>query len=392
MIALLGHGAALALRSLLAPWLLLARWWHLAAQAKPNGSPAPRSSLGLAAKVVLDELFFATELLSARTVPVRDGPRIRDELAAAVHFCAARGWLDEPARYHAAPPPLAGPTVERARSRGTDFRHLRWASGYEPSPGEPGRERWLSYAPIRTAHAWVLEHDGGPRPWLVCVHAYRMGFPLADFMVFPIRWLHHELGLNLAFPVLPFHGPRKVGWRTGERFFSGDYVDTVHMQANAVWDIRGLLGWIRERSAPAVGAYGLSLGALTTALLASLDELDCVIAGIPATDYVSLVHWNLPPVFVALVERFGLAWDDVGRLVRLISPLALAPRVARDRRYLFAATADRLVPPHHAIDLWRHWEEPRLAWYEGSHVSFGWEPRVRALLAEALAESGFCAA
>jgi dienelactone hydrolase len=210
-----------------------------------------------------------------------------------------------------------------------------------------------------------------------------MGFPLADFMVFPIARLHRELGLNLAFPVLPFHGPRKVGWRTGDFFFSGDYVDTVHTQANAVWDVRRLLSWIRAQDAPAVGVYGLSLGGLTAALVASLEHVDCVVAGIPATDYVSLAHWNLPPALMGFFERQGLAWDEVRRLVRLISPLALAPRVARERRFLFAAAADRLVPPQHAVELWRHWEEPRLDWYAGSHVSFGWEPVVHAMLGDA---------
>ena len=83
------------------------------------------------------------------------------------------------------------------------------------------------------------------------------------------------------------------------------------------------------------------------------------------------------PWLLALLESLGLSLDRIERLVRVISPLALAPRIAWDRRYLYAATADRLVPPHGVQALWEHWGRPRLDWYDGSHVSFGWEPTVQ---------------
>jgi hypothetical protein len=74
--------------------------------------------------------------------------------------------------------------------------------------------------------------------------------------------------------------------------------------------------------------------------------------------------------------------------VRVVSPLALAPRVGWEGRFIFGGTADRLVPADGVQELWRHWGRPRLEWYHGSHVSFGWERRVRALLLEALERTG----
>src|SRR5262249_3891239 len=124
------------------------------------------------------------------------------------------GWLEKPVSYHETPPPLEAPRVRLRRSLGVGFEELSFASGYEPRVGEPGRDRWLSYANNREACAWVLRHRD-PRPWLVCIHGYGMGSPAVDFGAFEARRLHGELGLNLLFPVLPLHGPRRRALRSG---------------------------------------------------------------------------------------------------------------------------------------------------------------------------------
>jgi dienelactone hydrolase len=170
---------------------------------------------------------------------------------------------------------------------------------------------------------------------------------------------------------------------------SGEFLDTIHLQAQAVWDVRRLLGWTRTRGEAAVGVYGLSLGGSTAALLAGLDaDLGCVIAGMPIVDLVRLARWHVPAPVLRLAGRLGVAWDAVERLLRVTSPLALQPRVASARRFLFGGTADRLVPPEQVHALWQHWGRPRLVWHAGSHVSFGLEATVRALVHEALVATG----
>ena len=379
----------LVLRSVLTPGVLAARWAGLAQLPVIANVPRARWSLGLATKLVLDEMFFLTEAFSARLVSVRDRSRIADEVTAALDYFTTRGFLERPADYHVEPTVLEPSGMRAATSRGLLYQHLTFASEYEPHPGEPGRERWLGYVRNRTAHAWLLRHPGAPRPWLICAHGYRMGFPLADFTGFPAAWFHRELGLNVAFPVLPLHGPRKIGVRTGDGFLTGDYLDTVHLQAQALWDMRRLVRWLRAEDGEAIGVYGLSLGGYTATLLASLeDDLACAIAGIPATDYVGLTRWVLPGWLLQLAEYAGVTLDRIEQLLRVISPLALPPKVPWNRRFLYAATADRLVPPATVHALWEHWERPRLDWYEGSHTSFGWEATVRGLLRDALERSG----
>ena len=390
MFGAISGGVELALRSGAAPIVLGARWMRRRGRRRrQRGIPTVRRGLTIASKIALDEFFFATELVSATIVSRRDRQRVAQEVEDSLALFAARGWLDDPAAYHDSPPPLEATSFDEVAGPGLAYRHLRFASDYEPHPGEPGRERWLGYEANRTAHAWIMKHPGRMRPWLVCIPGYRMGRPVVDFTGFRARWLHQTLGLNVAIPVLPLHGPRSIGWRGGDGFLTGDFVDTVHAQAQAIWDVRRLIGWLRSQGAPAVGAYGVSLGGYTTALLASLEEnLDCVIVGVPAADFVRLMRAHLPDFLIRAATRIGFSFDNAERLLRVVSPLALPPRVPHDRRFLFAGLADHLATPDHARDLWLHWQRPRIAWYQGSHVSFLWEPEVESLVREAVIATG----
>jgi len=389
MLEKLARGLGVAARSGAAPLVIGARvasWRRVAL-----GEDIPTRGGGIAAlsKMALDELFLASELAAAPLVSPRERGRMARELSRALGLFERSGWLEDPASYHEDPPPLEIDRVHDGRSGRVPVRHLSFQSGYAPREREPGRQRWLDYRPNRTAHARLFAHPGRRRPWLVCIPGYRMGHPAIDRLGFRVRWLYHELGLNVAIPVMPLHGPRRVGRRSGDGFLTGDFVDTVHGQAQAVWDVRRLVRWLRDTGAPRVGIYGVSLGAHTAALTASLEErLDCVIAGIPATCFVRLLGSQLPEIAVRALARVGLPLERIETLLRVVSPLCMKPRVPRERRFLFAGLADRLATPEHARDLWHHWDRPRSEWYDGSHVSYLWEAPVRALVLEALTECG----
>ena len=156
-----------------------------------------------------------------------------------------------------------------------------------------------------------------------------------------------------------------------------------------MWDVRRLLSWVRAQGTTQIGVYGLSLGGYNTALLASLDDgLACAIPGIPAVDFTRLFWRHGPPLQLRYLEKLGIVQDEVGEVMRAVSPLALSPKLPRDRRTLFAAVSDRLVPADQVRDLWVHWERPRILWYQGSHLSFRFAPGVQALIASALREAG----
>ena len=98
----------------------------------------------------------------------------------------------------------------------------------------------------------------------MCIHGLRNGSPHKSSDLFQPEFLHQELGLNLLFPYLPRHGPRKKGMVSGSPLLGGDMMELLHAGAQGSWDIRRLLSWLRlpEQSAPAVGVLGHSLGRL----------------------------------------------------------------------------------------------------------------------------------
>jgi len=329
-------------------------------------------------------------LKDPRLYPDRaDYLRAEEETLAADELFRARGWLDDPAAYHQSPPAIGSWRLVPQRAAGVSFEHLSFSSGYEPHPGEPGRERWLAHTPNRTAHAWVVRSEDLTRPWLVCLHGFGTGTPAIDLRAFRAAQLHSEFGLNLLLPVLPLHGPRMSGGRSGDGLMSFDLIDSVHGLAQAVWDVRRITAWLRAMGASQIGVYGLSLGGYTAALLASLEEgLACVITGIPASDLPALYRHHSPDWMRKRAAAHHLWGPETARVHRVVSPLAMEPRVEWSRRYVFAGMADRMATPQQALALWRHWGEPRILWYPGGHVGAYWSRGVGTFVHEALASSG----
>lgn len=353
--------------------------------------PAPRPTPGLALQVAMDEAVLAV-MKSPKRYPRRpDYQRLGDEVRAGNELFEERGWIDDPAGYHRAPPPLTDPTTSVERSLGTRYEHLSFTSGFEPRPEEPGRDRWLALEANRTAHAFVLRHPGGePRPWLVCVHGFGMGKPMMDFTAFKVRRLHRELGLNLLLPVLPTHGPRASGGFSGTEMMGFDVINAMHGLTQAVWDIRRLITWIRAQGATRVGMYGISLGGYTTALAAGIeDDLDLAIAAIPPSDLPALVAHHAPASLRRRARHYGILGEHASSLHRVVSPLSVAPKVPRRGRHIVAGMGDRMSTPKQAYRLWQHWDRPNLGWYAGNHVGFFWSREADRFVGDALAGSGF---
>ena len=289
------------------------------------------------------------------------------------------------------PPRLADGdlTSSRGWALGQDYDRISWDSrASHRTPASRASARWEAFGPNATATAALLRHPDATRPWVVAVHGFCMGFPFMDFPGLHATRLHHELGLNVALPALPLHGPRRVTRVSGEPFLSFDMMNAVHGLTQAVWDIRRLISWIRAQGATSVSLFGVSLGGYTVSLLAGIEPgLDGVVAGIPVTDFPGLFHFHSPRHIRVRAIEHRIMGGTAERVYRVVSPLCLEPQVAADRRYIFAGYGDRLATPDQARRLAEHWGSPPVSWYAGNHVGYLWSKQVTQFLEASLAES-----
>lgn len=369
-----------------------ARSWSAYLGGAHSDLPTARPTLALATHALRDELVLAG-LLWRR--PLSDSAayeQINSEVLEAVEFYGDRGWLDKPQDFFTAPPAPAEVAVRSFTNRNRTHERVTFDSGYAPHPGEPGAERWMSYTANNRDYALMLRHKndgpGEPRPWMVCVHGTEMGRAGLDLTLFRAWHLHEDFGLNVILPVLPMHGPRGRRLPKGAVFPGENVLDDVHGTAQAVWDVRRLIAWIRsEQPGARIGLNSISLGGYIAALVASLDEdLTCAILGVPPSNLVEL-----------LGRHSGLPKDDprwrtlelAKPIGRMVSPLSLEPKVPPEGRFIYAGVADRIVHPRQqVIQLWEHWGRPDIGWYHGGHTGFFQARPVQRYVDAALVQSG----
>ncbi|HVA05171.1 MAG TPA: alpha/beta hydrolase [Acidimicrobiales bacterium] len=351
--------------------------------------PAPHLSLGLAAQVAMDEALLAAAMTPRRFPLPGDYARVSRELAEAESLYAAEGWIAEPDSYHRTPPPLfeSDVTTSRGWATGQGYDRWDWDSEFTPYSGEPGADRWMGFEPNRTASAVIVRHPEGPRPWVIAVHGFCMGFPFMDFQGLQMKRLHHELGMNVALPALPLHGPRRVTLVSGEPFLSFELMNAVHGMTQAVWDIRRLIALVRQQGATSISLYGVSLGAYAVSLLAGLEQgIDGVVAGIPVSDFPGLFHRHSPHDIRARSIEHKIMGGPAESVYRVVSPMSFEAKVPRRSRFIFAGFGDRLAFPDQAQRLWEHWDQPRISWYSGGHVGYLWSKQVTEFLVSSLRE------
>jgi hypothetical protein len=350
----------------------------------PSDQPAPESTLRLSAEIALDESVIGglTTMMGVFSQPIQ--ARVGEELEETLDWLRAGGWMNEPAGFHESPPPFGPAAVATARVAGLDCEVMSFESEFEPRRGAPGRDRWLSYSENRSNEVRIIRTPRS-RDWLICVHGLAMGRTWLDLRAMGAGWLHRR-GANLAFPVLPLHGSRAYNRiASGAGFLTGDVTNTLHALTQTAWDIRRLIAWLRDEGAERVGLLGLSLGGYSTALVASLeDELECAIAGIPAAEFGELTCYHTSGRALAFAAEAGITPERIAAALTPVAPLVLRPQLARDRRFIFGALADRFVPPPQVEALWRHWDQPEILWYPGSHLGFRFHSAVRDFIDRAL--------
>ena len=334
----------------------------------PHQVPEPLS-LATNAAVGADSALLATWQAIGAVMSEPPDERVVEEVQAAVDRHRAAGVLEDPSLAHYMPPTLEKAQVARLHVSGLgDVERLSFESEFEDA--DPAvRDAYLAIAPNRIAQATMLRHADRPRPALVCVHGLAGGMPALDARLFGSRRLHRGLGIDVVQYLLPMHGLRAAGRISGEGFLNGHPLTTNAALAQAVWDLRRIIGWLRAQGAPTVGVMGASLGGYTAAALAGLERgLACVVPLIPAVSLVSLLRRDRSPTERLAYDAMGFTDQLLGDAFAPHDPLRHSPRVAPEGRLIVAGLADRVCPPEQAEALWAHWKQPAIHWFPGSHL------------------------
>ena len=364
--------------------------WHFADPRHWTPKDA-RAAVDQSSQAMLDEVVLAGFRLFQTRRPSHELRSIHAEALLALEVYRKAGWLDYPYLAHT---PQTAPAddeivITPRSAGGQSYEHLSFPSGYVPHPDDPSSAHWQELEANRTAHAWVLRHPE-PRPWIVCVHGATMGRPRSDFQILKVAWLHHRLGLNVAMPILPLHGPRKV---RDAHFPSENVLHNQHGALQGVADVRRTIAWIRSLPGDhRIALHGISLGGFTTSMVAGLEpDLDCAILGVAPVDLVKLLerHHGAGHGHDLRARNFEVA----AQLTPMLSPLRLQPLLPRERRFIYAGVADQLVDfSTHVAPMIAHWDYPETFAYDGGHVGIGMARRLPGFIARALAASGLIAA
>ena len=334
-----------------------------------SGIPAWDFGVREFGETATDELFIALSALY-REVPHHDA------VQASADACAvAAPELTElgVAGSHRPPPPLSVLGLRRRRVAGIRFEHLE----FESTPDLPDSLVSAGYGSREVAHARVLRHDGGPRPWVVWIHGAEQG-RVDDLFAFRVKHLHRELGLNVAMPVLPHHGPRRD---LGHSWPGFDLLGNVATMIRAVSDVRSVIGWIGDQNPSSVAVVGMSLGGPVAALTAGLDErVDAVAATVPMLDaHETIAHHTARTGGRGRKLAALLRSEPVRGVGAAVDPTALEPRCGVDRRLVVAALGDRMTSVKAAQRLHQRWGG-HVYWHTGGHIGHLMSGGVRGVL------------
>lgn len=296
-------------------------------------------------------------------------PQLR---ASAAPFVSGALW-DEPRRYFSFVDEPVAPLRVGGRYRrsieGGAIIARELAVGYRPYSASGDLTDPPGAQTVLVEH-WMHE-PARPQATVVALHGFSMGYPRMDaFALFASQFFHH--GVDVALVTLPFHGPRTPpdARFSGERFAVPHVARLNEAVRQAIYEVHAVVSWVRQQTSGPVGLLGLSLGGYLSALMAGLTtDLDFVIPMVPPVCMGDLA-WR----FFARSRHYrdgapAFSREELRAAYRVHSPLTYARRIDKARMLILAGRGDQIVPPDHPHTLWRHWDEPEICWFSGSHLA-----------------------
>jgi dipeptidyl aminopeptidase/acylaminoacyl peptidase len=222
-----------------------------------------------------------------------------------------------------------------------------------------------------TVHAEYFRPIGpGKRPAVVVLHILGADFALSRYFCARLA----DRGVAALFVKLPYYGERRAPG--GEKFLSTDIERSTRSMRQGVLDVRRGVAWLAGRPEvdPAkLGVTGISLGGITSALVAAVDPRIGRVVTLLAGGGLDEILWTMDEPDA---DRYRKGWLASGRTqadLRAITvpldPLTYADRLVGKKMLMFAGNVDEVVPPSAARNLWRAAGRPPIVWFDCGHYS-----------------------
>ena len=282
-------------------------------------------------------------------------------------------WLP-PARWEIPPPETV------------DARHghrLRTLAGAYPAPtpprihvshaieGKSARRYWLRFpSPVLNDTVWarVIEPiDAADSPTMISLHGIGVeteywppGVEVLDTLL--------RNGVRLVFPDGPWHGRRRLGGYFGGEPIIAQAPDGM-LTCMQAWssEIATLLHWARSSGSPMVAIGGISLGALTSQMVADVSaswpksmQPDAAFLVATTNDLLGVVFDGALTGGVGLsseLERAGWTRGHLENWLPLLEPQR-EPVTGPDRVIMVLGEADNVTPFPGGYSLARRWSIP----------------------------------
>jgi pimeloyl-ACP methyl ester carboxylesterase len=326
--------------------------------------------------VVAGDYAIRTGLASAVTVAMTPSALFLDSKAERkrLEYYATLASAQDPAKVFS-PPPEPIPVHSRPGSGlediGGHVELLRFRSPFEPLHPDLARA-FRASTDNAVARAQYWRHDDGPRATVIVIHGFGASSAAFNTSFFSLREFFAE-GWDIVLFTLPFHGGRQSSRSpfNGAELFSAGFSHLSEAMTQAVCDLRVMIDYLQRKGAPRIGATGLSLGGYTTALLAEVDNrLDFAIPNAAVSHMPTLIkEWFPANLGLHVLSAMkSLPEELISRAAMLHSPLNYPVLLPKDRLLVIGGAGDRVSPPSQTTALWRHWDEPELHWFPGSHI------------------------
>jgi pimeloyl-ACP methyl ester carboxylesterase len=348
----------------------------------PRSALSPRERLVVEASAIGDLALrtWVASVLATTVAPVVVATSVRHTRSGTersnLNFYAELAGEHDPAKSFPAPTGLpqvssrpANPLTEWI-ARGT-VDNIAFASSFT-AINPAMRKRWSALTSNNIVRAQHWRHDDGPRPTLCVIHGFMGSSYLANGRFFSLPW-YYRSGYDVLMYTLPFHGRRaeKFSPFSGFGYFAGGLSGFAEAMAQAVYDFRSIVDYLRHTGVDRIALTGISLGGYTSALVASVDDrLETVIPNCPVVTPAQVFDEWFP---ANKLIRLGLRLSNISRdeLTAGLSyhcPLNYQPLLPKDRRMIITGLGDRMATPEQAVMLWEHWDRCALHWFPGSHV------------------------